>query len=169
MTIGEFWKQQEFAYLVTYSFNREPKLEEAVQEAKRQLETARFMRQPEFQRKLRYLEERLGKLTEGLIDWNPTATPIANIGNHSIASYQLADICFQAGRQEAFSGCRPIYRDALAFYNEQDELVRVLNICFQCHYLITDTGLHVEADLATYQALYSFLKSCGHPIELQEK
>lgn len=62
------------------------------------------------------------------------------------------------------AGCAPFYRDALVFYNKQDELVRVLNICFECFAMITDAKIGVEADVATYQALRSYLAAAGHPI-----
>ena len=61
--------------------------------------------------------------------------------------------------------CPPIYRDALAFYNEADKLVSVLNICFECRFMETDRKEHVEADMATYDFLREFLIQAGHQIE----
>lgn len=60
--------------------------------------------------------------------------------------------------------CGPVYRDALAFYDEQDRLVSVLNVCFNCEYMMTDTGCAIQADAATYEALSSYLTHLGHPI-----
>lgn len=165
MTVGEFWDKQEFAYLVTYSFNRGPKLAEAIQQAKQELKTARFMQLPAIQRRIETLEKCLGKLTEGLDDWNVTAIQVAEIPSHSGAAQQLATICAQTGMQDVYAACRPIYRDALAFYDKQGKLMRVLNICFECNYMATDSGEHIEADAATYQHLGIYLAQLGHPIE----
>ncbi len=165
MTIGEFWKQQEFSYLVTYSFNRGPKLEEEIRRMKVELAAARFMRRPELQRRLYSLEHFSGKLTEGLLDLHLTATIIAEMAKTSAVTQQLAAICTASTKQDCYAGCLPVYRDALAFYSEERKLLSVFNICFECYYMATDAGVHIEADNSTYQRLRDFLVQLGHPIE----
>ncbi|OGX91770.1 hypothetical protein [Hymenobacter coccineus] len=63
MTTAEFWDQQQFSYIVTYSFNRGPKLAAlreatvvAIKQAKQELHRAWFMQQAGSLRKLRGLE-----------------------------------------------------------------------------------------------------------------
>lgn len=70
----------------------------------------------------------------------------------------------KAGRQEAFAGCIPTYRDALVLFNEQGQQGRVLSICFECLYMIIDEKQLLEADFATYAALKETLMQLGHPI-----
>ena len=71
----------------------------------------------------------------------------------------------KAGRQEAFAGCIPIYRDALVFYNDQAQRVQVLNICFECQMMATAYGQLIEANFDTYDALQETLMQLGHPID----
>lgn len=123
------------------------------------------MQQPAIQRRIEAFERISGKLTEGLGNWNVTAEKIAEIPVYSAAAQQLATICAQTGKQDVYAMCWPIYRDALAFYDKERKLVRVLNICFECNYMMTDEGLHIEVDAATYQHLREYLAQLGHAIE----
>jgi len=41
----------------------------------------------------------------------------------------------------------------------------VLNICFECLALRTDTGLRLAADVAVYEQLQLLLSELGHPME----
>jgi len=123
------------------------------------------MRRAAIQRQIESLESYSRTLTQGLGTIDPTATVGARLAADSPAVQRLAHAVQRASQQEFFAMCPPIYRDALAFYNEADELVRVLNICFECHFMLSDQQAHVEADLATYDALRTFLLQAGHPIE----
>jgi hypothetical protein len=168
MTIAEFWKQQEFSYLVTYSFNRGPKLDELKQQLEQELKTARYMRRPAIQRQLDELTRPSITLTDGLGTVHATAIVVARIATGSVEVQQLAHALPRATKQEFYAGCLPIYRDAIAFYNEVNALVSILNICFQCRFMRTDQLEVVEADMATYDFLRTFLIQLGHPITEDE-
>jgi len=60
--------------------------------------------------------------------------------------------------------CAPVYRDALVFYDGQDNLCGVLNICFGCDKMITHQQREVTAGTATYQELKQFMTGLGHVI-----
>ena len=60
--------------------------------------------------------------------------------------------------------CAPVYRDALAFYDGQDNLCGVLNICFGCDRMITHRQQDVAADTTAYQELKKFFIDLGHVI-----
>ena len=165
MGADEFWAHQQFSYIETYSFNRDPKRAVLIQQVKEELRTARYMRQPALRRVLERLESGFDTLTQGLQYIHPTATKVATVSYDSALAQQLAAILCRAEKQEVYAGCVPTYRDALAFYNAQGQLLRVLNICFECMDMKADTGVHVEADLATYEALRAYLVEQGHPVE----
>ncbi|MVN75036.1 hypothetical protein GO988_01715 [Hymenobacter sp. HMF4947] len=167
MTASEFWDQQDFSYLVTYSFNRGPKRTELIQQTKRELQIARFMRRPKLLQRLQSLEAANSTLIEEGAVFHSTATVIAQINSSSIEAQQVKTIFRNSAAQQFYAGCIPIYRDALVFYSEQGEMLGVLNICFECFYMKTDVGLYLEADVNTYQALRGFLTQLGHPIEDQ--
>jgi len=165
MLLGDFWARQRFSYLVTYSFQRGPKLAAMKIQLAQELETARYMRRAAIWKQIKSLESPSRTLTQGLGPIDPTATVGARLAANSIAVQQLAQVVWQASEPEYYAMCPPIYRDALAFYNEEDELVSVLNICFECHFMLTAQQEPVETDMAAYDFLRTFLLRAGHPIE----
>jgi len=165
MLLSEFWARQRFSYLVTYSFQRGPKLAALKMHLTQELGTARYMRRAAIWQQIESLESPSKALTEGLGAIDLTATVGARLVANSTEVQQLAHVVQQASKQEYYAMCPPIYRDALAFYNEANKLVRVLNICFECHFMQTDQQQHVEADMATYNFLRRFLLQAGHPID----
>lgn len=179
MTTAEFWAAQPFSYIETYSFNRGPRLAAlhenlslAVEQTTGQLQQARFMQRAKLEQKLRGLEEALRgnvplkMLTGKELTADATAEQVAVIEWKSAMAHELTKVFHVPSREEFASGCAPIYRDALAFYNLQGKLFRVLNICFQCLFMRTDDGLTVEASMGTYEALRRLLTQLGHPIEI---
>ncbi|AMR29207.1 hypothetical protein A0257_20325 [Hymenobacter psoromatis] len=173
MTIGEFWNQQEFAYLVTYSFNRGPKLAALREAAKllfqltrKKLLTSPAAQLPALREQLRLLERTydldLLTLTQGNFAFHITASPVVRIGKNDIAAQDFEAILREPVLNRMHWMCAPIYRDALAFYDAHDNLVSVLNICFSCDRMVTDTGREVQADTTTYQILRDYLIQLGH-------
>lgn len=135
MLISDFWARQRFSYLVTYSFQRGPELTALKTRLRQELETARYMRRAAIWQQIESLESYSKTLTERLGTIDPTATVGMRLAADSGAVQQLGYVLQQAGQQEYYAMCPPIYRDALAFYNENDELVSVLNICFECRFM----------------------------------
>jgi len=181
MTIAEFWKAQEFSYLTTYSFNRGLKLAAlhgdtavAVAQTKLALQQAPFRDQRKLEYQLRKLQGDIRssiynkKLGINTLETNPTAERVAVIKRNTLIAKQLGNI-FQSSVGEAdFFMCPPIYRDAIVFYNERDIPLTVLNICLECSFMETNSGVVVEADMPAYEALRELLIQLGHPIESVE-
>ncbi|MGI4874047.1 MAG: hypothetical protein ACRYFX_23050 [Janthinobacterium lividum] len=173
MTAGEFWNKQEFSYLVTYSFNRGPKLEAYQQAAQAwfKLIRASLLTAPPAQlsalrEQLRLLERthdltRLS-LTDEAGAFHLTASPVSVISQGTSAAQEIAGLFQLPVVDEPAWMCAPVYRDALAFYDEQDQLLGVLNICFDCEWMVTHTGQRVQADTAAYEGLRACLGRAGH-------
>jgi hypothetical protein len=168
MLLSDFWARQRFSYVVTYSFQRGPELAALKKQLQQELETARYMRRAAIYKQLEALERHSLTLTQGLGPVHSTATAVAKLASDSAEVQQLTQTLQRAAKQEWFAMCPPIYRDALAFYNEAGELASVLNICFQCQFMCTDQAEEVEADGATYDFLCAFLRQLGHPIAEDE-
>ena len=175
MTTDEFWEKLEFSYLVTYSFNRGPKLaalQEAAkalsQQTRRKLLTATSAQLPALREHLRLLERTydldLLPLTQGGTAFHVTASPVARIENDTDVAQKLAAILQAPVINQMHWMCGPTYRDAITFYDEEHRLVSVLNICFTCDQMVTDTGVEIAADTNAYQALSSYLAQLGHQI-----
>ncbi|MFD1872129.1 hypothetical protein [Hymenobacter bucti] len=182
MTIAEFWNNQKFSYLTTYSFNRAPNLavlhrviDITIKELGQSVSLANFLQQFKLKRQLAALEQQAQMgihqkrliTKQGVID--STADRIALIKSDSLEAKQLGTIARALPSETDYAaGCIPVYRDALAFYNEQGQLLRVLNICFECLYMEASDGVMVKADPPTYEALREVLSQLGHPIESVE-
>lgn len=177
MTLAEFWQQQAFAYLETYSFNRGPKsvaeqerLSHDIAAARQALQTVPYTDLAKLRRKLRELEAALRGGKHDVLWTIPAARPdyatqkIATLTSAAGLAQHLGNVAARATTQELFAMCAPIYRDALVFYNEQHERLQVLNICFECHMMRTSTNQLIEADITTYEALLETLAQLGHPI-----
>ena len=61
--------------------------------------------------------------------------------------------------------CAPVYRDAIVFYDKNDEIVSVLNICLRCQYMETQKFNHISVDSKAYLLLKEFFKDIGHSVE----
>ena len=61
--------------------------------------------------------------------------------------------------------CAPLYRDAFVFFDNQDNIVSVLNICLSCQYMETSKFNHINGDWRTYDLLKRFFIDIGHEVE----
>lgn len=175
MTTADYWQRlPPFDHVVTYSFNRGPRLEQLLQaaeqemqELRRQLLTSTGARLQQLRAAIRRCEaigaeqDRL-LLTTGPATFNSTATPIAQPAAATVA--EIGALLRRPVVQRFDWMCAPVYRDALAFCTADGRLLSVLNICFQCDQLMTDVGQQVQADASVYRALKTLLQGLGHPI-----
>ena len=64
--------------------------------------------------------------------------------------------------------CMPTYRDAIAFYDEADQVIATLNICLGCDDMRT-ASKGIKADEQSYQLIKPFFLELGHPISDDER
>ena len=175
MTTSKFLTAQDFSYIITYSFNRGIKLahfekaaKDLFQLTRMKLLTAPSAKLPALRNKLKQLEQthNLSQLllTENLATYHITASPIATLMKNNVETQQLFELLHRPINNTFDFMCAPLYRDAIAFYNEQHKLVSVLNICFSCEKMVTDAGREVRADTTTYDAMQRYLTNLGHAI-----
>lgn len=170
LTVAEFWQQQPFAYLETYSFNRGPatmaqheQLSHEIAATSEALQTARYIQQTKLQHQLRGGQYNL-LLAEAASSSTATVLLVATLLVASAGASRLEALLNQAGAADVAAGCPPIFRDALVFYDAQGQYLQALNICFECLDMQAGDGQPVEANWATYEALKQLLRELGHPI-----
>ena len=61
--------------------------------------------------------------------------------------------------------CPPIYRDAIVFYSEEDEITGILHLCFGCSWIKNEKKEDIEVDYKIFPKLKDKLVQLGHPIE----
>lgn len=181
MTIAEFWNAQQFSYIATYSFNRSANLMalyEAIGSVKKKLEqsilSSDFTQQFKLKRQLAELERQAQtsphakRLINQQLVIDSNANRIALIKQESLEVSRLIALAGTAPSEADYAaGCIPVYRDALVFYNKQDQLLQVLHICFECLHMEADNQ-EVKANTVVYELLREFLVQLGHPIENAE-
>ena len=61
--------------------------------------------------------------------------------------------------------CAPYYRDGIIFYNNNGDILSVLNVCLSCCYMQTDENTYVNGDFLTYDLLKKFFLQMKHDVE----
>ncbi len=143
MTSGEYWNGLNFSYLKTFSFNRAP-------ESVRNPTEARVR-----------LTDQTGKL-------HSTAKLISSCTRQDKMAEELELILTVPVTEQHLWMCAPVYRDAIAFYDQEDKVVSVLNICFQCDSLLNQHEQRLDTDYSVFKRLRTLLTEVGHPIEDKE-
>lgn len=64
--------------------------------------------------------------------------------------------------------CGPVYRDAIVFYDRENEIREVLNICFSCEFIQNLNQDFIDVDESVYDGLKQLLLRFGHNIETDE-
>ncbi|WP_143164225.1 hypothetical protein [Hymenobacter daecheongensis] len=126
-----------FARLSTYSFNRYP-------DQASQLGV--------------FLTDRKG-------DLDPSSVIIKRLSEDDLLTRELVAILESPLIDDDRWMCSPVYRDALMFFDRDNRVVSILNICLECDNLMTDRGLDISLDNNAYPKLKAWLKKLGHPVE----
>ncbi|WP_139921572.1 hypothetical protein [Hymenobacter sp. DG01] len=177
MHTPEYWRGLTFDYIITYSLLRGPKwkhLLEAMRHEKdisrRALLTATPAELPELRARLKRIERKndLETLltTAGNQAYNITATPTDTLNRGSAEVEELGRILQTPCQDLLYLMCAPVFRDALAFYDAEHRLVGVLNVCFGCSAIQTESGQDVGADYRVYDQLRKWFQRLGHQIEV---
>lgn len=170
----DFINDLTFGYVETYSFQRGTEYElqqKAFAEEYDKLKSKKS--------KLNDLtlgeEERLSTLdkvcgfTQYLLDesnqFHYSAKKINTFSAFDLKAEILKDILRTAINDVPVWMCAPIYRDAFIFYDNQDKIISVLNICLSCQYMETTKFNHINSDYETYDLLKRFFIDIGHNIE----
>lgn len=64
--------------------------------------------------------------------------------------------------------CAPIYREALVFYDQNGNMISILNICLTCLYMAADRFPNIKCDYKAYEWLRRLFQELGHEIENPE-
>jgi hypothetical protein len=64
--------------------------------------------------------------------------------------------------------CAPVYREALVFYDENDKVISILNICLTCLNLHAAPHNRIKGDYKAYEWLKRMFQELGHAIENPE-
>lgn len=165
MTTADYWQQlPPFDHIITYSFNRE--LQPLLDATEAELQTARYMRQPALRRQLERLQQHAGvPLLDEAGGLHSTAGPVARLSCLDAAVTELRRILIRPVEWDVWSGCAPIYRDAVVFCDAEGRRVGVLNVCLQCAYLLPEQGEFLQRDVRVFDELRDWLRNLGHPVD----
>jgi hypothetical protein len=176
MTSAAYSSSIQFDYVTTFSLLRGAKWEQQliairkeIAASRKQLLTASAAALPAIRKRLKLLHQKnnleQARLTEGREAYHITATPIATLQRQTAAVNKLLAILKVPYQNQHYWMCGPIFRDALAFYNEKHQLVAVLNICFGCEQIQNDSGKEIQTDATVYPALRQWFTAVGHELD----
>ena len=61
--------------------------------------------------------------------------------------------------------CSHVFRDAIVFYSEENEITEILHICFGCDWMLNKDGQDLEVDAKIFPPLKKIFQKIGHQIE----
>lgn len=160
----------EFKFIETYSLQRGEEFEET-----KKLMTAEY----NSLKKLNHLNSLQGKRftklnellnsTQYLInergEFHFSSKKISRFDKNYPAVKKLKDILQTEIKQRPMLLCAPEYRDAIVFYDRNQQIVSCLNVCLSCNQLETTRFNHINADWETYNLLKQFFMEIGHDVE----
>jgi hypothetical protein len=180
MSSADYINQLVFDYIETYSFQRgeagnenyRSLYKEYIELSKKRLHASNENR--------RLSKEEAKRLSEisSIASESSYTTLIDKAGNFHFSSIKtntfihshpkiqvLKAILQQPAIESVGAMCVPTYRDAVIFYDANKNIVSVLNVCLQCHYMQHTTLYDIEADAQTYMLLHQFFTDIGHNVE----
>ncbi|MFD2914755.1 hypothetical protein [Psychroserpens luteus] len=170
---SEFIDNIDFEYFETYSLLRGQKFEEEIESLESEFTNIKSKtdRNEAQKRRLSELDELLN-FTQVIINKKGqlhfSAEKINRIEKTDSKSERLIEILKTEINDIPNWMCAPIYRDAILFYDKNDNLIKPLNICLSCEYMETELFDHINADFKTYELMRKFLIDIGHKVETEK-
>jgi len=97
--------------------------------------------------------------------FHPSSEKINTINGNDSKVHALKKILSIEAAEIPMWLCAPVYRDAIVFYDKENNIVSTLNVCLSCQYMETKMFNHVNGDYKTYDLLKKFFINIGHEVE----
>jgi len=171
--LSELEKVFDFDYLETYSFQRGSDYEKIIQnkeELYHQFINRSKLKILSFEenQEMNFLSSHLDS-TQFLFDKNNalhfSAEKIKKFFRNENESKELIKIFKTKTKKIPSWMCAPVYRDAIVFYDRENQITEVLNICFSCEFIQNSSHDFMDTDESVYESLKKLLLSIGHQIE----
>ncbi len=166
--LSTYIQSLDFAYLKVYSGLRgdsftafSKQIEEEIARLEVLLPKARYMQQQKLNRKIEALKNQINIYNVRLINaqaiTHPNAKELASLEKNDTRFPKLMNFLNREGRQEAISMCLPVYREAIAFFDKEDQINGILHLCFECHWIVNEEGNAFYYGTSDYPELENFL------------
>lgn len=99
-------------------------------------------------------------------DLHPSSVEVSAFRNSDAESRRITNFFKKKLSGRLGHKCGPIYRDAIAFYQNDHKVVGVIDICFQCQMIANDKGEKITLNSKSYKELREMFSRLGHDIEL---
>ena len=145
LSIKKYWESLEFSYLETYS---------GLEVGEDDIEVGED-----------YMVDPVNYLLFHECKFHKSAKKTNSFEFNSAFVTELKKILSIPFKKSLTTLCVPVYRDAIVFYSDKDEIISVLQICFSCHHLITEKREWIKADDRVFFELSELMKKHGHLIK----
>lgn len=163
-----------FDYVEMYSFQRGADFEESIKTNRPEYEKLKVRKEKRndltvFEEK-RFIElQEFLEFTQYLINdkgqFHPSSTRTHIFKSTDPQIDKLKNILRTEIRDIPAWMCAPMYRDAIVFYDKENQIVSTLNVCLSCEYMETKMFSHINGDTRTYDLLRQYFINLGHKIE----
>jgi len=168
----EFIERLEFEYIETYSFQRGSDFEKDFEK----VNNFRVWKVGFNQKKKSYSDTELEKVRElekklhpyllngdGVLHYS--AEKKGHFKKEGLVVKELREILTIPTDEVNHWMCAPFYRDAVVFYDENNQIVDVLNVCLSCDHMFSWKRGPVDAGYETYQRIKQFFIDIGHQVK----
>lgn len=166
-----YFHSLDFSYVVTYSLQRGKRMAAWKKQVKQGIRILRerldhTVADPSvLQKELAQLERYRNEI-QFLMDtsgqFHPTAVPTHVIRKDDPHMEEIKTLLQTPAVNIPAWMCAPVYRDALVFYDADEQIVSILHICLSCEYMQTEDHTFIQADQSVYESFREFFTALGH-------
>lgn len=174
-----YWEQLEYDYLKTFSGLRggafkllKIATQNDIKALEQQLLTARFMERLKIKKQMAELESQINLYETRIVDHSgpchASTVEVAKIIKGEELEMKLVELLSLNFKDGVAAACIPVFRDAIVFYSNADEVKGILHICFSCLDIKNEKEENLQVDVNVFEGLQRLLEKMGHPIGLDK-
>ena len=174
--ISNYVNNLNFEYAITYSGLRGKKFhdlkevnEKEIKRIKKELVSSRYVQTPKLNKQIEALEEEINIYRALIIDKNETfhksTEKVYKFEKEDKQLQSILEILNTKFEEQTFAMCPPVFRDAIVFYSNEHKIIRILQLCFSCYWIMDENNQDIQVDHKIFPLLKHKLIEVGHIIE----
>ena len=175
-TLSKYIRNLNYDYAISYSGLRgelfdklEQTNKEKIEILEEEIESARFMQKPKLNQRIKDLRREIdiynSKIINSKGEIHKSTVQISKLKKGDRDLEDIFEPLFLEMTNPIATMCAPIFRDAVVFYSDTNEINGILQICFSCLSIKNENEDYFDVDYEMFQKLKDKLVQIGHPIE----
>lgn len=175
-TLSDYIESLNFEYAISYSglrgerfINLEIVNNEKIKKIEKEIESARFLQKQKLNKKIEDLKAEINPYNSRVInkkgELHKSAKMVRKFEKDSEELKSILKILKSKFDKQVFAICPPALRDSIVFYSKEDEIVGILQMCFNCSWMKNEKEEDLDVDHKIFPILKNKLIQIGHQIE----